>query len=225
MTTEVEKVTDSFAYSNGVLETVSSARWQALMPGSSDLSVSGGAVVFAGGARVTSRDTSGSGWTAEQWAECVLTISAGTDRLGVIVRASADEDGSRDYYYVYFDDFVNELKFGKVVNGTDTALGAAESASYTSGDIIKLYAETSGGDTILTAFKNGASVTTRTDSPTSIAGGSSDRCGLMMDASFGSSIDTWRAGILTGADVTLGVDGSASTAAQTAPSINFSVPL
>jgi hypothetical protein len=222
---ETTKVTDAFTYSNGDLETSSSSTWVDVRPvDAGSLAVSGNAVTNSNSGLQAAMHTGGSGWTAEQWAQATITEAQGdaAGRAGVIVRASG-EDATANFYVALYNQAVPAVQFFKVNSGSFTPMGADLSVTYVDGDIIKLYAETSGGDTVLTVYKNGVSQGTRTDSPTTITGGSSDRTGVC--ASNASVLDDFSGGILTVLTGTEPLVGSASTGAQTAPGVNFTVPL
>lgn len=196
MSTEVVKTLDPepFTYSDGDLETVSSALWQQLTPSTSIFAIDANRVKCTNASFGAARYTGGSGWTSEQWAEITI-VDLDPGHPGLILRASADEDGSRDYYDINYFPGSGVVQIRAIVNGSATQLGSNIDVVFADGDTIKAYAETVGSNTVISLFKNGGSpIATRADTPTSIAGGSSSRPGIGgKDSIF---MDNFRGGIL-----------------------------
>jgi hypothetical protein len=223
---EVTKVgPEAFTYSNGLLETVSSGTFTDVLPvRNGQISVSGNQCTFAG-SRTASLYPGGSGWTAEQWAQVTLADvdgSVSTGVGGVIVRASG-EDAAAEFYAAYYRRDGPSVQVYKFESDAFTQVGSDISTTFADGDILKLYAETNGANTDLTVYKNGSSVGVRTDTPTSIAGGSSDRTGIIVGND--ALVDDFSGGILSAGGGTEALTTSASTGGQTAPSVNTSVEL
>lgn len=169
----IEIATDAFTYSNGSLSTVSGGNW-------GELSTSGG----YGAVAVTSNTAVGPGYganspaarwigagtfTDNQYAAIDINFAGATGSgadfiMGVVLRATADQDATRDYYYGYVEDsWPNDarlLRIGKIVNGTNTSLGTVSSAAFGGTGTVRftLEAETSGADVLLRAYA-GASET------------------------------------------------------------------
>lgn len=82
--------------------------------------------------------------------------------IGVIARASADTEASRDFYYYRVQDtgspFTTTL--GKIVNGTNTVLGTSTAISWSAGDRIEIEVQ----GTTIRGLKNGTVQHSATDS-------------------------------------------------------------
>lgn len=211
--------TDAFTYSNGNLSAVSGGNW-------GDLSTGGGfGQVAVAGNVVTTNSPFGASSPAARW------IGAGTineDQYagvdinlagwsgsgasyvgGVVLRATADQDGARDYYYAYIEDTFpatsRVVRIGKVINGTDSPLANTTSPAFggTSGAVrLTFEAETSGSDVILRVFDGTEEVTpvlSYTDNTgTRLFGGQPG----IKDGSGVFTLDNWAAGNLTSATST-----------------------
>lgn len=113
---------------------------------------------------------------------------------GVIARASADQDGSRDYYYARIldrqDAGNNRVELSKVVNGTTTVLDNTPSTqSWSSGDRIEIECE----GTTIRGLKNGTGYHSATDS--ALTTGKPGIYALTRDSLTG---DNWEGGDITG---------------------------
>lgn len=135
------------------------ADWAQLNPAWGDMAISGSTVVrgptatdntIAQAARYVG--SSAGSITSDQYAAIQYVtyggVAASDYGLGVVCRASTDQDGARDFYYfIVRDDGTAVL--GKQVNGTHTTLNNG-AVSWASGDIVALEVE----GTTLRACKN-----------------------------------------------------------------------
>jgi hypothetical protein len=204
MTTEVEKVSELFGYSpDGDLETVSGGVWQDMRSGTGPVTVANNTATNAAGGLLPAQHTGGSDWTAEEYAEVTLVnpTGDGTGRSGVGVRLSGD-DATGDGYLCIYSRGSAALQFFALVDGSFIPVAGGDIAvSVPTGQVLKLYATTSGGDTILEAFLDEVSAGTRTDSPTQVPGGSGTRTGIAI--SNGATVDGFAGGILSSDEVQL----------------------
>lgn len=162
------------------------ADWAQLRPfdGSIIITANQMAVEFLGAARWVGAGT----FTNDQYSSLVLATLdfGGAELIGVLVRASGDIDGARDYYS-YFDkeDVGGDLaQLTKVVNGTETILDSRAS-TFVAGDRIELEVE----GTTLRGMRNGVVLVTVTDS--ALATG---KPGVMNDLTGQVFGDNWEGG-------------------------------
>ena len=188
---------ETFPYSNGNLETVSSGVFQDVRPeGAGAMQVVANAAKSDMSGLNVAQDTRGSGYTAEQFAKAAIANATGDGnaRVGVGTRLSG-EDATANGYVVIWNKGLLAIQFFALVNGSfNPVAGGDLSTTWSDGEEIKLYTTTSGGDTILEVFKGGISLGTRTDSPTQVAGGAGTRTGIA--SSNGGVIDDFSGGIL-----------------------------
>lgn len=140
----------------------------------------------------------GSGTFANDQYSTLEIYGTGTESwssyMGVIARASADQDGSRDYYYARIFDRQdagnNRVELSKVVNGTTTILdNTPSSVAWSAGNRIEIECE----GTTIRALKNGTSYHSATDS--ALSSGKPGIYALTRDALTG---DNWEGGDITG---------------------------
>jgi hypothetical protein len=144
-------------------------------------------------------------WDADTFADdqyALIVIDAlghvsRNQNIGVILRASADTDGDRDYYYVAVggDTFgtTEETTFGKIINGTDTQFAQSTTPTWSTTETIELEAE----GTTLTVLKNGTALGgsfTTTDSDLT-----SGFAGIIGAGGDNVTGDDWEGGDITGA--------------------------
>lgn len=102
----------------------------------------------------------GSGtFTADQYSSIIIS-SGNTETnqfgVGVIVRASTDLNASRDYFYAWLSD---NIRIGKVVNGTDTVLyTVAPGSTFAAGNRFELEVEGTSPSITLRLCKNGVAL-------------------------------------------------------------------
>ena len=175
-------------------------------------------------------------WAAIRWAgtgtfggdqyskATLLTLEFQSTNYGAcaIARASADVNTSNaqmDFYaaVVYQDSGSggsHTTALIKVVNGTNTTLGATVGVVYTNGDTVEIECE----GTTIRFLKNGVEQYNRTDS--SLATGVP---GLMLAGSMTTRMDDWEGGSLTSAITLTGANASQANASGTgAVSITYS---
>lgn len=192
--------TDSFTYSDGALETVSSSAWKSLNPSFATISVATNKLDCAHATEGVARWQGGS-WTADQYAVLVISsLSGASGEVGVIARASSDVDGARDYYSVYVDATDTSTNIAVTVNGSRTVLSTVTGDGWVDGNTVEIECE----GTTIRAFRNGTLLRSVTDS--TIAGGTTDRAGVTVK---GTSLrgDDWEGGTLGAApssDVLMG---------------------
>lgn len=111
---------------------------------------------------------------------------------GVIVRASADQDSARDFYYAIVESSGAgpnyTTRVGKIVNGTHTSL-ATSSVAWAVNDTIELEVEGSA----LRVFKNGTQITALNVTDTALTTG---KPGAITNQFF--YLDDWEGGNITG---------------------------
>jgi hypothetical protein len=184
--------TETFTYSDGALATVSSGAWTSLNPTSATPSVETGKFYSPHSAHAVARIEAGT-WATDQYAKITISsLGAASAWMGVVVRASADVDGNRDYYFAVVEEGAGPHRtvIGKVVNGSITELSSNTGDSWANGESIELEAE----GTTLTVFKNGVALRNVTDSD--ISGSSSHRAGVIAIAG-NIRGDDWEGGHLT----------------------------
>lgn len=130
--------------------------------------------------RAAARWVGAGSFTAAQYSEVPLFgANANTstiDGAGVIVRASADAGGARDYYEAYVTPSPSVATYiAKWVNGTRTELATGTTVAWANGDLLGLEVEEVTGTTTLHLTKNGTRVggawtVTDTSSPITAAG-------------------------------------------------------
>jgi hypothetical protein len=162
--------------------------------------------------------------------QVVLTILNGNDaddvKVGMFLRALADGTNG-DRYQVEWDNTANLVRIGKVAaNNVLTSLDTVAYSGPTAGTNFELKGTVSGGaTTTIKAYVDGVEVLSCDDSssPLTAAG----KCGLSIrgGSSGATQILNVTAAELVGSDGEEALTGSASTGAQTAPTVNFSVPL
>lgn len=112
---------------------------------------------------------------------------------GVIVRASADQDAARDFYYAIIESVgagpTYTTRVGKVVNGTHTSL-ASTTQTWSIDDTIEL--EVEGSD--LRVYRNGSQITALNVTDTALTTG---KPGAITNATF--YLDDWEGGDVTAA--------------------------
>jgi hypothetical protein len=181
------------------------ADWANLNAGWGSVSIESSTVAYSSGAWVIGSQEAVARWvgagtfTDDQYASCVIleTPYQSVDYYcGVCVRASADTDGSRDYYgaIVQFDRASSPYPtvLFKVVNGTYTSLYNATYA-WAVNDRIELEVE----GTELRVCKNGTPLGgswTTTD-----ASLSTGKPGIIVSGSTAVSADDWEGGNITSA--------------------------
>jgi hypothetical protein len=163
--------------------------------------------------------------------QVVATILNGSDsdpgKVGVTLRNATGLDASR--YCVEWDNNANVVQIRKhALDNSASTLGSTYSYSGpTAGTTFELKGTVSGSaTTTIKAYVNGAEVLSYDDSSSPITAGG--RAGLSIRAGGGSGstqIMNVTAAELVGADGEEALVGSASTGAQTAPTVGFSVPL
>jgi hypothetical protein len=183
---------ETFTYSDGALASVSGGNWTSLNPSLATPRVTSNKFDTEHSNRAVARWTGAGTWLANQYAKITLSgLTSGNAVIGVIVRASADIDGNRDYYSAWVNEnagaFLTEIY--KTVNGTETQLSSVSGDGWANGDIIEIEAE----GTTIRVFRNGGLLRSVTDSD--IAGSSSDRAGVIAIA--GPLGDDWEGGTLT----------------------------
>lgn len=114
---------------------------------------------YGAGASCSARWIGAGTFTADQYSSAVI-LGFGVDfnYVGVIARASADQDAARDHYIFRVRGITNAMELTKVVNGTDTSL-ATGTGSFTSGDRIEIECE----GTAIRGLRNGSVVLSATD--------------------------------------------------------------
>ena len=138
------------------------ANWAQLFPFNGNMQILS-STILAGGSATSQFQAArwvGAGtFTDDQYALIAinsLDFQSQNYSIGVVCRASADQDGNRDYYYaVVYGDAASSYTtaLGKVVNGTATELHSAEVA-WVAGDTIELECE----GTSLRLLRNGVSL-------------------------------------------------------------------
>lgn len=203
----VQVASDSFTYADGTLSSVS-ANWADLNPFTGTAAVVSGAVNHAFASPTPTRWIGAGSWTADQYAKIAITAGFGNlagQKSGVIVRASADVDGARDYYAAYVEEDGGGglwTNIEKTVNGVVTSLSRVSGDGWAAGDTIELEAE----GTTLRVFRNGVLLRSVTDS--SIAGATTDRAGVIGQDDFFRS-DNWEGGNITAdASLTAGAESA-----------------
>ena len=198
MRTEV--ATEDFNRADGSM----GSNWAHLYPGWADADIVSNTIHAADATNEQSSRWVGAGsFTDDQYAKVFLaTGSRGWDtdsyRIGVMVRASGDTDGNRDFYAAYM---CNDADVGnacttrlvKMSNGTETTL-ASTSIAWANGDSISLEVRTVGGNAELKAFRNDAQIgaLAHTDSSSPFTTGLP---GLYLQGSSSRPIgDDWSAG-------------------------------
>lgn len=150
---------DTFTYSDGVLATVSSGKWEKLS-GMADMTVVSNEV-HATDEDCVARIAAWSGHTTDHYAECKISNSQ-SDNGGPVLRAN----GTSTYYYIRGDGTGNGVNVFKVVSGSFTSIHA-DAGSYAINDVIR--GEIVG--TTITVKKNGTELYSPfTDSAISSAG-------------------------------------------------------
>jgi hypothetical protein len=202
------------------------ANWTDLFPSWATADIATNRVVAADvAAPQVSRWNGAGSFSNDQYAKITVSTrvweSSGF-RTGVIVRASADTDTARDYYYLHFyhDQDVGTAVttvLGKCVNGTETTL-VSDSISWGTSDTVELEVTTVAGNAQLRCFKNGSALTSlnHTDSSTPLTTG---KPGIYLQGNSSIAAEDWEGG-----DVTSGSEsaltGSAGTLAQGSASVS-----
>lgn len=150
-----------------------------------------------------SRWTGSGTFTAEQYAKITVTgISnpGGINKMGVILRASADTGAGRDLYRVYYlEDNTSAIVIQKILDGTPTQLDSTNVGTFANGDTVEGEIEEITGTTTIRSYHNGALIATVTDTSSPItATGAPGVCGAV---GFGPGLfgDDWEAGNLAAA--------------------------
>jgi hypothetical protein len=121
--------------------------------------------------------------------------------LGVIVRASADTNGAKDFYEVACVHVsAGTTNLCKWANGTRTLLATA-SVSYSANDTLELEAIGTGSSTVVTAYKNGVAIAGLAYTDTSALTGGVPGVTASSAALFG---DDWEGGNITAPASVLG---------------------
>jgi len=119
--------------------------------------------IYGGGGGPSAARWVGAGaFTADQYSSLVLT-GTGTDfsYVGVIARASADQDAARDYYLYRMRGIFGTTDLVKCVNGVETTLSATPATlTWVDGDRIEIECE----GTTIRGLQNGVVRHTATDS-------------------------------------------------------------
>lgn len=193
-----EIASDNFDRADGAL----GANWSSLNPlngGNPEVNTNSARSNFAVADQAACARWNGTGsFNDDQYSQAIIgALSFLTDsyRCGVIVRASADTDGGRDFYagYVALDGGgTRTWRIIKVLNGTVSTL-ASGTAAFADNDVIRLRA--TGTTTVtLTLTQNGSTLgTPPTDSTSPISGG---KPGIYVSGGFtsGPAILSWSGG-------------------------------
>lgn len=154
-----------------------------------------------------SRWTGAGTFTANQYAKITVTgISnpGGINKMGVVLRASADTGTGRDLYRVYYlEDNTSAIVIQKILNGTPTQLNSTNVGAFANGDTVEGEIEEITGTTTIRSYRNGTLVATVTDTTSPITAiGAPGICGGI---GFGPGLfgDDWEAGNLGSAAVAL----------------------
>jgi hypothetical protein len=210
------------------------ANWLSLRPGWATADLTSNTVHAADTSQEQSERWAGSGtFSDDQYSKLTLaTGSRGWDtsdyRIGVIVRADSATDAGRDFYALMM---LNDADIGvacttrivKMLNGTESTLSTT-TTTWADGDTISLEVVTSGGNAVLTAYKNDVAISALnvTDSSSPFTTG---KPGLYIRGSSTRPVgDNWSGGDVTsGAEAAL--SGSASTPGHGTASPEISIGL
>lgn len=139
----------------------------------------------------------GSGtFSDDQYAKLTVTglsNPGGLNQMGVILRASADTEGSRDCYRVFVrENNTTEIRIEKIVNGTTTVLNTTNVSAFANGDTVEGEVE----GTTIRSYRNGTLVASVTDSALTTG-----KPGITARLEFGPGLfgDNWEAGDMTAA--------------------------
>lgn len=149
-------VTDSFTYSNGNLQTVSSA-WTVLRTGGQNIAVDTNQIKGAAAADSPYYINSFTAASARMYAQMkVTTLDNGMDG-GLLVCADTALDGSRAYYQanIFWTGSSYAAAVNKFAAGTGTQIGTTPNVTIANGDTVKFTYET--GD-VLNIYINGVLV-------------------------------------------------------------------
>jgi hypothetical protein len=186
---EILKVSDTFTYSDGSLPTVSSSAW-ADRRNTVDVTTARATTTTSGFAIATV--TGGSGWTDEQYAEVTVTATSST-REGVALRYGPDASPNEDGYIIYYEQDLNVVRILKFDNGSQSFVGSDISVTFSNGQELKAYVETSGADAVFTIFQDTVQIATRTDN--SGIAPTNGRPGVLL-SSASAAVDNFVGGIL-----------------------------
>jgi hypothetical protein len=115
--------------------------------------------IYGAGASCAARWVGAGTFTNDQYSSLViLAFSVDFNDIGVIARASADQDANRDHYIFRVRGITNAMVLSKCVNGTVTNL-ATGTGTFTSGDRIEIECE----GTAIRGLKNGSVLLSATD--------------------------------------------------------------
>jgi hypothetical protein len=176
------------------------ANWGDLNPNWGTSDIASNQVVGAGngGGGQAARWIGAGSFTDDQYSILevrALSFSGAANRIGVLVRGSADTDGSRDFYSAFVElnsagpTYTTVLM--KTVNGTETTI-ASTSNAWSVGDTIELEVE----GTALRVFRNGTQIEALDSTDSALSTGLP---GLITSGDASVAIgDNWVGGNITG---------------------------
>jgi hypothetical protein len=194
------------------------ANWSDLFPGWATVDIGTNTAVAADVSNPQVARWNGAGtFSDDQYAKAVVSTrvwQSSSYRTGVLVRASADIDSARDYYFLvfYHDQDVGSAVttvLGKCLNGTESTLVTDTTIAWAVSDTIELEVTTVGGNAQLRAFRNGSVVTAlnHTDSTSPFTTG---KPGIYLQGNSSIAADDWEGGSVS-STVDVALSGSAAT--------------